>query len=352
MNINKEQFDWQTYLNNYNDLQKNGINTLDTAYKHWIIYGQNEGRTFHKIKSDNMTLRENERDVCYCYGNCQLDNISRQLEDHPILKSKYEFHYFYVVDSISKINKNLFQRTQLFIYQHVKSTSLSCTDTDLNPQLYTAEYIIQNYLPKSCVCISIPSIHFAAYWPDLMSSLEKYHEIAEEFPYIYTSKKLYELAINLDVSEEDIIQIIEDPFLISDIDIQRNYEAAYQNLCDRELQNNVDIPISQYLAENFKKIRLFNILNHPTLPTYNYIISKINEKLQLPHDDYILRNQKYVNFSRNIYRTPILKCVLRYFNFNDPSFDGPFFIHYKQFDTRQDFFLYYVRKIRTLLKQN
>ena len=38
-------FDWQTYLNNYDDLKRADINTKDAALQHWLTYGKNEGRT-------------------------------------------------------------------------------------------------------------------------------------------------------------------------------------------------------------------------------------------------------------------------------------------------------------------
>jgi hypothetical protein len=43
-------FDWQTYLNNYDDLRKAGINTKEAALQHWLTYGKNEGRIDTNIK--------------------------------------------------------------------------------------------------------------------------------------------------------------------------------------------------------------------------------------------------------------------------------------------------------------
>ena len=37
-------FDWEFYLNQYPDLRKNGINTKQKAYAHWLHYGKKEGR--------------------------------------------------------------------------------------------------------------------------------------------------------------------------------------------------------------------------------------------------------------------------------------------------------------------
>lgn len=42
---NANNFDWQFYVTNYEDLRKNGINTKEKAYRHWIKFGEKEGRT-------------------------------------------------------------------------------------------------------------------------------------------------------------------------------------------------------------------------------------------------------------------------------------------------------------------
>lgn len=47
-------FDWQQYINNYEDLKKAGINTHQKAWNHWIKYGMKEGRNYNNILiSDN-----------------------------------------------------------------------------------------------------------------------------------------------------------------------------------------------------------------------------------------------------------------------------------------------------------
>ncbi len=50
--VDKEEFDWETYINNYPDLMNNGINNKEKAIEHWNKYGKNEGRIFIKIELD------------------------------------------------------------------------------------------------------------------------------------------------------------------------------------------------------------------------------------------------------------------------------------------------------------
>jgi len=42
-------FDWMTYVENYKDLQKAGIDTKAKAAEHWLKIGKKEGRTYHEI---------------------------------------------------------------------------------------------------------------------------------------------------------------------------------------------------------------------------------------------------------------------------------------------------------------
>ena len=45
----RSDFDWKTYVNNYPDLRAAGINTKEKAIAHWLKQGKREGRTHLKI---------------------------------------------------------------------------------------------------------------------------------------------------------------------------------------------------------------------------------------------------------------------------------------------------------------
>ena len=44
-----DSFDWQTYINNYEDLRNAGINTKQKAWMHWINHGIKEGRVYTSL---------------------------------------------------------------------------------------------------------------------------------------------------------------------------------------------------------------------------------------------------------------------------------------------------------------
>ena len=63
-----DNFDWKQYIENYNDLKKDGITTKEKAWKHWINYGQKEDRTYlpiiktkHIINIDKSNKQEKNK---------------------------------------------------------------------------------------------------------------------------------------------------------------------------------------------------------------------------------------------------------------------------------------------------
>jgi hypothetical protein len=60
MNTN---FDWVTYIENYEDLRNAGINTYESALQHWNMHGKKEGRTYIDLKFDWVTYIENYEDL-------------------------------------------------------------------------------------------------------------------------------------------------------------------------------------------------------------------------------------------------------------------------------------------------
>ncbi|MFH0986164.1 MAG: hypothetical protein V1882_11660 [Candidatus Omnitrophota bacterium] len=49
-------FDWETYVQNYEDLRQAGITTEAKAQQHWMEFGKDEGREYHAIQMAQPTL--------------------------------------------------------------------------------------------------------------------------------------------------------------------------------------------------------------------------------------------------------------------------------------------------------
>jgi hypothetical protein len=70
-------FDWETYINNYEDLQKEEINTKEKAWKHWTLHGELEGRTYKNIKENDQNI---EKD-CLTLNNFDWETYINNYED-------------------------------------------------------------------------------------------------------------------------------------------------------------------------------------------------------------------------------------------------------------------------------
>ncbi|MBF0122420.1 MAG: glycosyltransferase [Candidatus Omnitrophica bacterium] len=51
-------FDWKTYVGLYSDLRKNGIDTEETAIRHWLLFGRQEGRIYSLSKGLKVSSKE------------------------------------------------------------------------------------------------------------------------------------------------------------------------------------------------------------------------------------------------------------------------------------------------------
>jgi hypothetical protein len=112
-------FDWKTYIENYEDLQKANINTQKSAWAHWINYGQKENRTCVKINNivhnstDDITQANNTEKknlvIIACHTNNNLkytvlkNNIKYFEKDNMdiilINSTEYEKYYDYSISN-------------------------------------------------------------------------------------------------------------------------------------------------------------------------------------------------------------------------------------------------------------
>ena len=93
----QKTFDWTTYVNNYEDLQKAGINTEKNALRHWITYGKNEGRSFLKNINTEIII-----DKTYDNYEPIIDKTYDNYE--PIIKNKLLIIISCHINSIFKYN--------------------------------------------------------------------------------------------------------------------------------------------------------------------------------------------------------------------------------------------------------
>lgn len=108
-----DDFDWKTYINNYEDLRRSNINTKEKARTHWVNYGMKEGRVYTKIsdvyyfslKCENINYDEYVNYLKLYTKNNFINNIiEKNIADYHF---SYEPKKFYRTQDNSIINRNI-----------------------------------------------------------------------------------------------------------------------------------------------------------------------------------------------------------------------------------------------------
>jgi hypothetical protein len=112
--ITIENFDWNFYLSNNNDLVKNGINNKVLSWDHWIIFGKNENRDF-KLLMDKLTTPVNDLNNCVIVNEDNFDwkfylKSNNDLVENNIITKERAWHHWLTIgkteDRILRIINN------------------------------------------------------------------------------------------------------------------------------------------------------------------------------------------------------------------------------------------------------
>jgi hypothetical protein len=102
-----KNFDWKTYINNYEDLRNAGINTQEKAWRHWIMYGKQEGRSFNMINTNKTINYEKMYD---CLIDTTYKNNDSNIKNKLLLiiscHSNSKFKYNVLKNNIAYLTLN------------------------------------------------------------------------------------------------------------------------------------------------------------------------------------------------------------------------------------------------------
>jgi hypothetical protein len=125
-----DSFNWEFYLKNYQDLRDAGINNQQSAWRHFVLFGRNEGRTDKLNESDVITYDENGNEVT----NAEVSE--RQLANEYILPDDVVFELGARYGSVScTINRKLNNRKNQVVVE---------------PDSRVWEYLEKNKLRNNC----------------------------------------------------------------------------------------------------------------------------------------------------------------------------------------------------------
>ncbi len=211
------------------------------------------------------------------YGNCQLDAICDQLSASNDFSKLYEYIPAKPVHMLAKGDlqtiKTDFSQIDLLIYQEVGNNFKNGSE-------FSSSHVL-SFLKRNCQKICIPSIFFNAYFPDFHEIIIKnrgplitplmgaYHDLNILFAYVHGFKS------------GDFVKIYNNKNFYDKTYCQKLFNDALKSLQEREINNQVDICISDFICENYQKKKLFNSQNHPKPVLIQYVIDNILLKLGL-----------------------------------------------------------------------
>lgn len=201
------------------------------------------------------------------YANCQGVGLARTLLENPEFASRYEWLNIDAVQTlgaqhIPAVLEKVAQ-ADLFIHQPVKGESGG------RAKELGTDFLLTRLKPGA-VAYSFPSLYFNGY-----------------FPHLYTLNKMVSPILNhvhdyviaygwsLGLSQETILEVMNHEDLYPVEIAMRLANASLANLRTREDEDGLHVYVSDFIADNFRKMKLFNQFNHPARPVLSYVAEQI-----------------------------------------------------------------------------
>lgn len=255
------------------------------------------------------------------FGNCQAPIIAEFLETSPKFKSMFEKIGLLAVHEISPQQMEDFKKNlstlSLFIYQNVKRVNF-----DTNS--------ILAILPKECIKISIPSLFFNAYNPEVTYIRESQASIN------YHDRLQLKLIGDYDSFEKVLLDSTDFyPKAFS----ERCLELSIAELQRRETEQGIHVPMSDYIASGFRDERLFHVLNHPSQELLRVLCMRILKYLGFaPNVDQCVDGYNLDRWQFPIYRSHFCNLGLKFDNTDNYVWNGGVYTPKEFFDRQMKYY--------------
>ena len=213
----------------------------------------------------------------FVFGNCQASRLAKILissnnfsEKFELIESDPKFSAVYLLQSDEQSQKRLFQiieNIDLFIYQNNAASYGEKLSTDF----------LLKMLKPNCLKISFPNSYYKGYNPET-TYLKHNGIIVKRFCDYHDSNVIKDYLLGK--SESDVVSSILDIEYYSNDFIWENAKNSLSELRKREMIT--DIIISDFIEENWTKIKLFHSMNHPTNLVLLEVADRILTNLGLP----------------------------------------------------------------------
>lgn len=236
---------------------------------------------------------------CVLYGNCQIIiGIKSYLESQKDISLEIiTMQSFTMIRKQIKIDYDLIKSCEIFIYQPVNDSY--------------GEYSSNNFLQhlnSNCIKIGVPFLYMDSFFPLLPINIA--HDIDGGKKIDENNILNKEVIINLkkNHNNEDIIDLYDNYCI--DFNFKKRFDDNINRIFDKE--KICDIKIVDFILENYKDIKLFDMHHHPTKILFDKIAEQIFEKLKICSGI----NENKWNGILSVENYPYSIYSINYFKFN------------------------------------
>ena len=251
--------------------------------------------------------KKNSMKTCLIYGNCQAAALRTYLQNNSTFVSAYRMIDIKPVHLLSKADipylDQVASEVDLLIYQPV-------SDNYKGIYQLSTRYLKERLKPE-CRQISFPVAYFTGYNPEV-TYLRDVNGANVTKPSVYHDINILRL-FDEGKSNWEILEIIQDDDFYTVPSAKKQFTDTLVSLQFREKE--LDLKLSEFIKDNFKKERLFHVFNHPNKTILALIADLILERLGI-NDRYIHMGHNADILSKNSF--PIYPSLVKQLNIEFP----------------------------------
>ncbi len=191
------------------------------------------------------------------YGNCQAESIARSLEGCAAFAEKFDYlelpPVYYMTSKKLQEFASQAANMGLLIFMNSHAGDFASSE-------------IVSLLPDRCERISIPSLFFNGYNPE-MAYLRQPGSVL-----FYHDRIMLECISDFDGFKSRLL--VEEDFFPESFS-KDCVDASLTELAARERKHNMDVRITDFIAEHYQQDRLFHVMNHPSVTLIREVTAMI-----------------------------------------------------------------------------
>lgn len=222
---------------------------------------------FEGANPRSFLLGESRKPKILIFGNCQMNVLHGALVAATYLCGM-DIRFEYVKD----VHEATFEDAEKLKSIARNADGIICQKVSGDKFTIRTDQLLE-CLPSNLI-ITVPSMHFNAYWPNHADL-----QMTAGSPHCMPVDALIYNAIQKGCSNTDIYDLLNNYQLFTSSDVTNWFSQAVERLRQRELIDSLTIKLSDFLQREAEKERLFYIFNHPKKKVFDYILKLLLQEL-------------------------------------------------------------------------